>query len=404
MAVRRPPAARLGLLDRAAGHDDLARTGHLLIRAHPEERVAGRPAQGEHERVAGDPFPAAGRLDDDRVDVAIPFRSDDGPVVDQDLHADVPKRRRRGPSLVRGGDDDRTPPRRDAVPNAQERGAPCEEDARQVVPREDRMRFDGSRRGDHAGGFDVQHLDGTDHGHERSLVEPDRGVMFQDLRPCGRRLRRECLDPFEHALVPGRGPEPTFLDEQDARSGGRGGSRGRQPRDAASDDQQIDVYGARRLLARRPADRQTPDAGRSADRPLGEPPDEPRPDEGLGVEAHRQEAVEPIRHVEQVVLGRGPARLPDDDLPLPGVRGASAHAGDAVHVHETVRAIARHAREPAPSVVLQRPREGPDPRAVQRGCDGVARLDGDPSPLEPEDISHRTGSRPDRSGSSRCHA
>ena len=404
LTVRRPSAARLGLLERAARDHDLAGAGDLLIRAHPEQCVARRPPEREHQRVARDPLAAARGFDDHRTDPAAPLRCDDGSVVDQHLNAGGPERLRRGAPLVGGGDDDRAAARPDAMPNAQQCGAPREEDARQVVPREDRVCFDGAGRCDHASGLDVQDLVGTDHGDERPLVHADRGVTFED--PCARRRRllRERLDPCDSTRVPDRRPEPAFLDEHDPRSGGRGFRRGRQPRDPASDDQQIDVHGARRLRACRPAGRQAPDPGRAADHSLGESPHEPRTDEGLRVEAHGQEAVQPIRHVEQVVLGRGPSRLAEDDLAVPRVRGAGAHPRVAVDVQRTVRAIARHAEEAPPPVVLQRAREGSDACAVQRGGNGVARLDGDPSSLEPKGVTHRTGSRPDRSGSSRCRA
>src|SRR5439155_24141891 len=97
-------------------------------------------------------------------------------------------------------------------------------------------------------------------------------------------------------------------------------------------------------------------------------------DEGLIVEAdlHAEAGREAADHVQEVALKRGPGVDVADRHALLDGRDAGAHGGDAVHLDQAVRALARAAHQAPAAVVLERAREHARAGGEQGRADRVA--------------------------------
>ena len=127
-------------------------------------------------------------------------------------------------------------------------------------------------------------------------------------------------------------------------------------------------------------------AGHPPHHRLGAGPGPARAQQRLVVEADRQEPVHAVEHSQRIAIGGRPAGLPVHPLPRRRSCDTRAHAGVAVDVQHAVRAVACEAVQSAAAVVLERPREHADARAVQRGSDAVARFDRNLPSLEIERV------------------
>ncbi len=316
-ASRSPPAARRPLAS-ASSIEHPGRTTSPAPTTSSSVPMRSRSSRGDQPRDSTSVSQAIRRRSaPDPITTAstrrLPSARADGGVPDdlRDLGAGRAEDPGRGGALLGRRHDHRTASGGHAVHAGQTRGAPCEEHAGQVVAREDAVDLHGAGRRDHPAGLDVQDLVGTDHRHERPGVEPDGRVAFEDRRAGRARLGGQRVDLFARGDVPRAGRQPVLLDQQRRRARGRRLGRRREAGDPAAHDQHVDVHGAHRLLGARGRGRQPADARRPADHPLGERPREPRPDEGLRVEGDRHQPVQPVGHVQRVVLGGGPAGRAD---------------------------------------------------------------------------------------------
>ena len=118
--------------------------------------------------------------------------------------------------------------------------------------------------------------------------------------------------------------------------------------------------------------------------PFGQRPHEPRPVEGLVVEACREEEGKAVDSSREVEVHAWDTVLPlDPHVPLEqGL--ARAQIGHSVDTHETVGARAGHAEQAAGPVVFEGPAGHDHSRGSDRRRDGVAREPQHVAAVQPE--------------------
>jgi hypothetical protein len=399
LPARRGPSRRLRLGERGARPHDVARGDHLGLGGHPQERVARRPTERQHERVAREGTAALGREHRDRRHLPRAACLEHPAADEGDGGARGSERLGQVRTLLGVGDDDDALADRHAVDRGHPGGAAAEPDAGQVVAREHAVRLERARRDDHVLRLDLDQLVGPEQRGGGALVDPDRGVLLEDLGAGGARLGGQTRDRVARRRIGGPSAERRFVGEQDGAIGRRRRRRG-QPRDPAADHQRSDPHEPCRGPARGSFPRQRSRAGRPADHPLRDRPQPARTSEHLVVEADGHEPVEPVVDRERVAFRGRPPGLPLDAHPIVRRRHACALARQPVDGHEAVRAVAGGAVQTAPPVCLQRPGEGSDARAEGGRCDRVAVADLDAPPVQSQ-RRHRSGLDAVRAGVAR---
>ena len=372
-----------GVIDRASRQNDVAGTDDLGVGSHPKEGVAGRPAEGEHQCIACEGTAALGGEHRDGAHLLGAACFQDAAGDQRDLAAGRADGFGDPVTLARVRDDDGSLADPDPLGRGHPGGAAAEPHARQIVAGEHPVRLQRAGRHDHALGLDLDEPLGSEQRRRRALVYADRRVLLEDPDAGVASLGRETVDRRSGRGVGGVRAEDAFVGEEHGtfRRGARGGS---EPGDAATDHERPRAHEPRGRARGRRSIRQGARAGRSADHPLGDRPEPPRPGEHLVIEPDRHQPVEPVVDRERVPLGRRPAGLSRDAHPVARRRHAGPLAGHPVDRHETVRAVAGPAVEPAATVRLQRPAERAHPGAERGRRDRVAVVDVDTAAVEPE--------------------
>jgi len=155
------------------------------------------------------------------------------------------------------------------------------------------------------------------------------------------------------------GPEPPpqlgFALHQDHLGAGIGsGQSGRHSRGSASYDGNFRVLVLVLVMGRLPGRMlEAAQAGEAANDRFGQPPHQAWPDQGLVVEAHRHQKIQPLDQGQEIPPRRRPAVLGPHLVPVLDRLHASAHVGRPVDVHEAVGTVARDAEQTAGPVILE---------------------------------------------------
>ena len=334
---------------------------------------APRSSRGEH-RVSGEHGDAAaGRR-------RLRLRSRVGERLDLDAGR-LELERQLGAAVV-AGDHDGAPARSHAVERQQAPCRPAKHHAGQVVVLEDHRVFESARGDDDLAGAEPDEAISLEHAEQVVLVEPEGRRAGEDPDPF--RGRDLCAQVPRHLparasglrarVEPPAAPELRLVvHEQHARTPARGLQRPRHAGRAAADHRDVREEVRALVLARRFLGEG--DASEPREPPedaLVRRPEPARMDEGLVVEAHGEQEVEPVEDRESVPLERGPGVLGLDPLAVAQGLHAGADVRHAVDVDQAVRAVAAAAEQPARPVVLEAPAEDPHTGRVERRADAVA--------------------------------
>ena len=317
-ARRGRAAARLRLRERAAGQRHVAGGRHLGIGAHPQQRVARRPSEREHERVARERPTALGGQHRDRGDVLGSASLDHAPAHLDDLDPGSAQRRRaRGPVLGIG-DDHRT---RAGLRRPGRRGV------RRRAPATHRGgRCRGTRRGPRA----PRSRRSPGRPRPRRAPRVRRAGPTAPRRCRSRRAAPRSRRPPRAPRRPGdRWPRGSRGPTRWRRSGPRrrgapapsaaaAAARPATPPPITSTSTRTKRVGLA-MAARR---REGAGARRPADHLLGEPPRPARTHEQLVVEAHRHRPMQVVGDRERVALGATATRF---RAPRASRRGPRSH-------------------------------------------------------------------------------